>query len=39
MTPVQSDEFEALEMYTASQAARDQVAKQRRKAAAAASVA
>jgi hypothetical protein len=38
MVPPQADDFEALEMYTATQAARDQVEKQRRKAAAAASV-
>ena len=39
MVPVQAAEFEALEMYKATQAARDQTEKQRRKAAAAASVA
>jgi radical SAM superfamily enzyme YgiQ (UPF0313 family) len=39
MVPVQADEFAALEMYTATPAAREQVEKQRRKAAAAASVA
>jgi hypothetical protein len=39
MVPVQAAEFEALEMYKATQAAREQTEKQRRKAAAAASVA
>jgi radical SAM superfamily enzyme YgiQ (UPF0313 family) len=39
MVPVQAAEFEALEMYKATQAAREQTEKQRRKAEAAASVA
>ena len=39
MVPPQAGDFEALEMYTATQAAREQVEKQRRKAAAVASVA
>ncbi|HZN27275.1 MAG TPA: radical SAM protein [Burkholderiales bacterium] len=39
MTPVRADEFEALEMYTATKAAREQVERQRRKAVAAASAA
>jgi radical SAM superfamily enzyme YgiQ (UPF0313 family) len=39
MEPVRAEEFQALEMYTHTQAAREQVEKQRRKAAAAASAA